>query len=190
MLNNLKEALAVVRGANPNTIKEIDAAARHEQEDAAKEAKRLSEARARVEKAMPDRVQALIDDYVAREQAALRLAAESVACEQLEAQFGVTSWEAIRHYGVNPRIGSAKLDQMRKRLYASAPVPHDKQGRSGDQWQAAQARDASEALDGPGVERKIAERKHMLTEQGKRRLEASDRRATGNIARKKAAGIL
>lgn len=175
----LREAVAMVRG-NPTAVAQIDADEKHLREQAAAEAKKRTDAMAKVEKELPARVEAIIEDYVAREQDALRLAAESVARAQLELQYGITPIEALAFAPVPQRVGSTVLDRFRKRLFDTAPLPWAK-GLSAAQNASVQARESA-ATRAPVVDdvpARIAERERMLYEQ----------RQAANAARKRAAGI-
>lgn len=159
--------------SNREGIAQLDAEQAKEAAASQTEAKRLSEVRAKVEQAMPDRVQALIDDWVGREQDALRMAAEAVAREQLEAQFGITDRGVVALRGVPARISSDILDRVRKRVASSTPVSWDKQHRTASAWRGAvtadAARDAGAAsVTVDDVDARIAERERKLHEQRQR----------------------
>src|SRR4051812_46483659 len=86
--NPLRAAIEAVRG-NPAGVAALDAEDAATAKAVAAEAKAKADRLAKVEKALPDRVQALLEDYVAREQEALHAAAESLARQQLERELGV-----------------------------------------------------------------------------------------------------
>jgi hypothetical protein len=168
----LREAVALVK-RNPVGVAELDAQDAAAAAQAKADAKRKADALAKVDDALEARRDLLIDDWVDREQAALRYAAERLAREQLQRTHGVVPANVAAAFPAAVRLTASMLDSARNRVAEELPVPWDKRGRSTSQYRSDEARAAASAAGpkvlGPdGVAAVIAEREAKL--QGRRRL--------------------
>jgi hypothetical protein len=157
----VKSALAIVQN-NPAEIAAIDAEAAAAAKAATAEAERLAKAAAKRDAAMPARIEAVIEDHVAREQDALRLAAEKVARAQLDAEHGITPRTALALSPSPVRITTRILENARAQIAERTPLPWDRAQRTANAFRSDEARAAGAVDD---VEARIAERKAALAAQ-------------------------
>lgn len=102
----IRDAVRLVR-ANPGAVDAVDAEERAAAAAREAEAKRISGLEAKLAKALPERVDQLVADYVALEQEALHRAAEKLAREQLARSSG---WSRRGRLRWSPRpSGSARF---------------------------------------------------------------------------------
>jgi hypothetical protein len=183
----LRSAMGLVR-QNPDAIAELEKADRKAAEEAERAAQAKLSAQAKLEKAMPARVEALVADWHAREAEAVRLAAEQVARKQLAHELGLTDPHAVMQQGLPARVGPSRVDGIRSRLAEEAPLPWVKGTPAADQWRATQTRNATELVEGGAddVEARVAAKQAQL--RGGQAHSEADRQAQ-IAARKRAAGI-
>ncbi len=179
---NLRDALRMVRTAAPDAIQAIDAQAAPEAAAKVAEVKRLAGAERKVVDGLAARTAAIVADYEALERAAIRSAAETLAREGLEAEFGITSREERAMYPAPARLGRSRVESSRSRLADSAPIPWDRAGRSADRLRSDNARELRPEALSPA---------QAATEAAKldrgRRAEMEARRVAAVNARKEAA---
>jgi hypothetical protein len=159
--DRVRDALRTVQN-NPAELAAIDAIDAAEAKARAAEAERLAKAATKRDAALEARIEAIIEDHVAREQDALRLAAEKVARAQLDAELGITPRTALALSPSPVRITPRILENARAQIAERTPLPWDRQGRTANALRSDEAR-ASGAVD--DVEARIAERKAALAAQ-------------------------
>ena len=184
----LRDAVALVRG-NPSGVADLDAQDRAQAEAAEREAKRALTLAEKVQKALPARTDALVADFLAVEAEAIRKAAEGLARSQLDVEYGVIPPALAVRVAYPARLGRDRVDAMRKRVVAEAPIPWDKAGRSGSARASDMTRGFAEAVEAEAravagvddVEERVAQKRAELDER--RRREIAERKAAAGIGR-------
>lgn len=182
LTNRLRDAVALVRG-NPSAVAEIDAADQRKRDEAAAEAKRIATAKAKVDAALESLADQLIEEYVAREQEALRHAALTVARNQLNIKHGLTPPQVVAvSGGAGLKLTHGQVERARSRLDTEQPLPEVAR-------KAIQAAAPPDLLEQRRQERiqeiaTINERKRQL--EANRQAEIAERKRKLNLAPKKA----
>ena len=180
--DRIRDAAALVRN-NPTELEAISAEDLAAAEAAAREAKRTADARAKVEQNLAARTVALIEDWIALEQSALHDAAQRLAREQLQRQYGLVPLKVAAYNPAPMRLDRPRVELALKNLRDSAPVAYVKGGKSAAEARSEMVRAASDELERPEREARELERSKRAEALGQRERQ----RAAAIEARKGAA---
>jgi len=181
LAQNLKAALATVRGAPSDAIKAIDAAEAAKAKAAATEAKRRADLSNKVAAGVADRAAALVADWRAIEAAAVQQAAERLALVQLQQEHGIRSPAEVAFSPVPVRLSGTIITAHLRRLLDS-PIPWDKQGRSASALRSETAAAAAAERDRPAREARAATEAEIAERIAAKEREHAERRAARQAA--------
>jgi hypothetical protein len=154
-------------------------------EDAARQKAQAAQDRAqadrlaKVDAALAARTLAIVEDFATLERAAVHAAAEALARAQLEAEHGITDPRTLS-VGWPTRLGPDRVDQARKRLAGSLPLPWRKGGQSADAYRSAMTAEAAATLypatvTVDDVETRVAAQRQKI--EARRQLSIANRKA-------------
>lgn len=184
---NLREALTFVRSASPAEIEALEVQDKAKAKEDARIIKQAAEDAAKFREAIVERVQKLVEDHYEAERAAIQLAAEALAREQLEVEFGHLDPQVAAFRGLPPsRLNAKRIEAARTKVGATTALGWDKAGRSGAAVQSAMAREAASSFDRADLVLSKSEAEQMAAD---RREQIEARRQRRIAQRKREAGI-